>query len=286
MDGKDLSLLVRTLRFLTLNSIFLAIDGTLIVMVSYSLYGLAMDGRVLLAAFLTPFSVYNLNKVTDKNEDKINRPETALKPSMRYLCPSLIAMVLGFLVSLFVSISALLIALIPVVSGLLYSIKLFPSLPRLKEIVGVKSVLVASTWATFCSLLPLSTQQTNLLKIALVFGFIFMRVFAGTILFDVLDVKGDSALGIKTIPIKLNKNRTRTLLITVNSFCVLWLIYCTIEGLFLPYMPALVSGTILGYFAIWIFFNTSYQRLLKGLIVDGEWLPIIVLMNVFTKLKF
>ncbi len=255
-------------------------------MFSYSLYGLVIDSRILLAAFLTPFSVYNLNKVTDKKEDKINRPETALEPSARYLYPSLIAMLLGFLVSLFVSIFALLIALIPVVSGLLYSIKLFPSFPRLKEIVGVKSVLVACTWAAFCSLLPLSTQQTNLLKIGLVFSFIFMRVFANTILFDVLDMKGDDASGIKTIPIKLNKNRTKTLLITINSFCVLWLTYCAIAGLFLPYIPALTLGTVLGYVAIWIFLNTNFHRLLKGLIVDGEWIPIVVFMNVLSKLKF
>lgn len=286
MDGKKLNVLVRTLEFLTLNSIILAIDGILIVMFSYSLYGLAMDGRILIAAFLTAFSVYNLNKVTDKKEDRINRPETARESSIRYVYPSLVTMLVGFLISLFVSIFALLIALIPVVSGLLYGIKFFPSLPRLKEIVGFKSLLVACNWATFCSLLPLSTQQTNLEKIVLVFSFIFMRVFANTILFDVLDVKGDLASGIETIPIKLNKNRTKTLLITINSFCVLWLIYCGIEGLFILHIPALAFGTLLGYVTIWVFLNTNHHRLFKGLMVDGEWIPIVTLMNIFARLKF
>ena len=83
-------------------------------------------------------------------------------------------------------------------------------------------------------------------------------------------------LGNCSIPIRLGRNRTKNLLILVNSFAVVWLVYSAIRGIFLEFMPALILGVVSGYFAIWWFFSGKCKRLTASLLLDGEWLPIII----------
>jgi hypothetical protein len=74
----------------------------------------------------------------------------------------------------------------------------------------------------------------------------------------------------------LGRSRTKNLLILVNSFAVVWLVYSAIRGIFLEFMPALILGVVSGYFAIWWFFSGKCKRLTASLLLDGEWLPIII----------
>jgi pheromone shutdown protein TraB len=41
-------------------------------------------------------------------------------------------------------------------------------------------------------------------------------------------------------------------------------------------MPALIFGVVSSYFAIWWFFSGKCKRLTASLLLDGEWLPIII----------
>jgi 4-hydroxybenzoate polyprenyltransferase len=277
-------MLMKALRFLTSASLFLALDGAIIVVFGYFLYGIEIAPEMLLPAFLTPLAVYSLNKATDKAEDSVNRPETASRAVVYYVGPSIAAMVISLGLGASIGPLVFITLLVPTIMALVYSVRLSRSIPRLKEIVGVKSVVVAFTWAFTGCLLPASMHAVEDEKIGLVFIYIFIQVLVGTILFDVLDIKGDLASGVETIPIRLGRNRTRKLLATINSFLGLWLIYCLIRGLFLMYMPALIFGALYGYVLIWSFSNANCQRPLVGLMVDGEWLPIVTLMKVISRL--
>jgi hypothetical protein len=53
----------------------------------------------------------------------------------------------------------MLLVITPLVIGVIYSVKLFPFLPRLKEVVGVKSISVAFSWALTGSLLPVAIHR-------------------------------------------------------------------------------------------------------------------------------
>jgi 4-hydroxybenzoate polyprenyltransferase len=234
---------------------------------------------LLLAAFLVTFAVYGLNKFTDKAEDSINHPETLPKSSGYYLVFSIVSLTIGFLIGLLESVSAFFVLSAPVMIGVIYSVRITKSIPRLKEIVGVKSLVVAASWALTGCLLPDSLSTVKIQVIVIVFVFIFIRIFVGTILCDVLDIKGDLATKVETIPIKLGRNKTKKLLILLNSLGILLPIYCEATGILVRFLPALIFGVAYGYLAIWFFFKNNCQRFTAGLILDGEWIPIVIIIS-------
>jgi 4-hydroxybenzoate polyprenyltransferase len=268
----------RGLKFLTLNSLFLALNGSMVVVFSYALYGIEMAPILLLLAFLITFSVYGMNKVTDKVEDSINKPET-VSGKTHYLVSSIAAMLVSLAVGALMGITVFVILIVPLIIGVVYSVKLSKATPRLKDVVGVKSGVVAFSWAFTGSLLPASLQAVDHEKIVLVFIFIFIQLFVNTILFDVLDMKGDWHAGVKTIPIALGRTKTKNLLLLVNGALWPWMAFCFFSGFFLKYLPALILGGLYGYAIIWGILGCDCPRLLADIVVDGEWLPIVAMIK-------
>jgi len=270
--------IVTAIKFITSTSLLLALNGVMVVVFGFFLDSIRMVPPLLLAAFLVTFAVYGLNKVTDKAEDSINRPQTLPRTSNYYLVFSIASMLTGFLIGLMEGVMTFIVLFAPVMIGLIYSVKISKSIPRLKEIVGVKSLVVAVSWALTGCLLPDSISVAKLQASVIVFVYIFIRVFVGTILCDVLDKKGDVFSGIETIPIRLGKNKTKKLLILVNSLGMLLLVYCLATGIFIRLVPALLFGVLYGYLAIWFFFKDRCKRSTAGLMLDGEWLPIVIII--------
>jgi 4-hydroxybenzoate polyprenyltransferase len=274
---------LKILKFITSTSILLSLNASMVVVFGFFLYSSRIMPDLLLAAFLVTFGVYGLNKVTDKNEDSINRPETVPKNSGYYVVFSIASMLIGFLIGFLEGIIAFTVLFAPIIIGVIYSVRLSKSIPRLKEIIGVKSLAVAACWALTGSLLPNSILTAKLDATIIIFTYIFIRVFVGTILFDVLDKKGDSALGVNTIPIRLGRDKTKKLLIFVNSFGMILIVYCLATGILTQFLPALLFGVLYGYLAIWFFFKDNCKRFTATLMLDAEWLPIIIIAGLLIR---
>ncbi len=271
-------MITKALRFLTTNSIFLALNASLVVLFANYLYGDHSSFPIYLAAFLSTFAVYGINKVSDTKEDSINRPESKGKGSL-YIIPSISALLVSLGIGIISGLSTLIIILAPIVIGFIYSFQISKSVPRLKEITGIKSIVVALSWAITGAFLP-AIQSTSEIKIILVFFYIFAQILINTVIFDAVDVKGDFFSGVKTIPIALGRTKTRKLLFIANSSLVIWLIYCLVEGFFLSFIPAILFGVVYGYAIIWVFLKENASRFHAELLVDGEWLPIVFLVRV------
>ena len=267
------------LELLTSTSIFIALNASIVAAFSSLLYGLEPEPKILLIAFLATFSVYNLNRATDGAEDSINRPRAASRKPIFFLVPSIIASALCLLLSASVGPQALGVIVTSFTASILYSFKLSPSTPRLKEILGLKSVLVAFSWGFTGALLPASCQAVDAVKIGLAFTYIFVQILVNTILCDVRDMDGDRASGVNTLPIALGLGATRKFLLTVNTLLLPWLLYCHSQGLFLEYVRALFFGVGYGYLITWAFSSRGRNRLLVELAVDGEWIPLLGLMK-------
>lgn len=276
-------MLEKIAKFVTSSSLLLALDAPLIVLFGYLLYGTQINYAILVAAALAVFAIYNLNKATDRAEDAINRPDSAQRSNKHYVVSAAVSLIVSLTIGAFVSALAFTVLLVPILVGLLYSIRLIPGVPRLKELTGAKSVVVAFSWSIYGTFLPLVVQSTDPSKMPLVFSYIFLQVLVNTILFDVLDTKGDAASGVKTIPLVLGRAKTRFFLIIANSTLALWLAFCILEGLFIKFVPALFFGIIYGYFIILHFLKNPNQRLHAELLIDGQWLPIVTLMKLFIR---
>lgn len=263
------------------NSLFLALNGALVVVFASLLYGCfsVIHHELFLAAFLVTFAVYCLNNITDTKEDAINRPGSLSKKRIRYLTASAVAMTASIVIASLNGWLSLIIIILPLLVGFVYSVPITKSVPRLKEIFGVKSLTVAFSWASTGALLPLTVQFIDPTVIGLVFMYIFVSIFVNTVAFDALDMKGDLFSGVKTIPIVLGRKVSQILLLAINSTLVVWMIYCFFNGIFGTLLFALAFGIAYEYVIILYFFRPKAKRLHAELTVDGVWLPIVFLMK-------
>ncbi|MCX8150447.1 MAG: UbiA family prenyltransferase [Candidatus Bathyarchaeota archaeon] len=268
-------------NFAIIAPFYLALNGCFVVVAGFLFYGENFDFLVLLAAFLATYSVYSLNKATDKVEDEINQTGLDTKSTKFFTWSAFTATTISLAIGLMISPSVVVVLLTPMLVGLVYSVKLSKNIPRIKEIPGVKSVSVALCWAFTGSILPAVTQPILWEKVFLVFLYIFINILVNTILFDVLDMKGDLKSGVKTIPHLLGHRKTKRFLLSMNSSVFLWITYCVFRGYFLNYIPALLFGVFYVYFLLFYFLKNRQLRSRAGLMIDGEWIPITLLMIIF-----
>jgi 4-hydroxybenzoate polyprenyltransferase len=278
MKIKSARQLARFINFFFSNSIFLALNGALVFVFANLLYDTEISIPLLLGSFLITLSVYSLNMATDSKEDVINRSQTEPKTARPYLALSLTSMAGSIIIGALNGVNALLVLVSPLLIGAVYSVKLCKSIPRLKEIVGVKSLVVALSWGITGAFLPATANSIPLYKEILVFFYVFTQILVNTIIFDTLDVNGDRASGIKTVPLALGLKRTKTLLLAINASFVLWLSYCVFSGVFVHYLVTLAFGVVFEALLIWYFFRSNRPRLHAELLVDGEWVYLVFLM--------
>ena len=261
--------------FLMASSIFLSISGVLMLYLSFTILEVTLKPILLCAMFFVIYSVYSLNRVTDQEEDAVNMPErSALVQGNEKLL--LILAVVSYIVALFLgwleSPFAALILLVPIVLGIAYSKDVFSifGIPRLKDILFVKSFVVALSWTACLTFLP-ALYLENLTKLWFVLPFLFIKVFINTLLFDVRDVTGDAMNGVNTVPVAIGVSGTRWLLLTIQSLLALWTILFL--NLFTDYYPVLIASMIYGYLYI-LYFCTENNRnkILLDILVDGEWI--------------
>jgi len=263
--------------------LLLAFDGPLVVLFGYMLYGIDVNIAILTASFLGVFSIYILNKATDRREDSINKPDQSSQPTTYYVALSFVAMILSLILGASVNLFAFLILLIPTLVGILYSVRVSSLLPRLKEVVGAKSLLVAFSWSLYGAFLPLTLQSSDFPKVVLIFAYIFMQMIINTILFDFFDIKGDRESGIRTISSVFGAKKTKKLLFFVNTSIVIIITLYGLEGYFLNVLPALIFGVVYSYFIIWHFIKEPVNRLSAELLIDGSWFPLVTFVKILLR---
>ncbi len=232
------------------------------------------------------FSIYSLNKLTDAKEDSVNLPERTRYIQYNQQLILLLsifscfaAILLGFLVS-FLSIF---IILFPFIVGIFYSIQINPKLPRLKNITGVKNLMVALSWAVTVSLLPETYLYDISNMVSLIFYFIFVKFFINTVIFDIRDIEGDRKNNIKTIPVVIGQQKTKKMLLIIHSTLIPWIVVSIYCGFFTRYLPVLIFCIIYGYWYIHYFCNTEkIPKYATDLLVDGEWIFVAALCFIIT----
>ncbi len=274
------------ISFLMVSSLFLSIDGVLMLCLSSLLFGVALKPILLCAMFLAVYSVYSLNRLTDQEEDAINAPErsTFVAGNERFLLAIAVvsyiaALVLGWIESPF----AALVLLFPIISGIAYSKNIFSAfgIPRLKDIFLVKSLIVASSWAVCAAFLPMIYLSGNFTKLGFIFPFFFIKMFINTVLFDVRDVVGDALNDVKTIPVVIGIKKTRQFLLILQSSILVWL--ALFLDSFSRYYVILIISMIYGYlYIIYFCCENEHNGVLRDVLVDGEWIITGVLVWIYS----
>ncbi|WP_321421977.1 UbiA family prenyltransferase [uncultured Methanobacterium sp.] len=262
---------------LTSSSVFIAINGCLKTSFSFYLYGTPLSYSLILSTFLVIYSVYGINKITDAEADQLNAPErsdliSSHEKLFKYTIVS--AYVLAVIIGLLYGWKVLLIFLFPLLAGMIYSIKITPRIPRLKDIFAVKSLIVALSWTVGNTFLPIVGYDINTMVILLIFYLFFIKSFINTVLFDLMDVEGDRETGTRTIPVVMGKLHTIKLLLVLNSTLLIMVHISMVYGLFQILIIPLIFCIIYGYSYI-LYFSRNKNRLQMDILVDGEWILIV-----------
>ncbi len=284
-----LSIPNRVASFLISTSLFLAINGSLKVIFSGFLYDIFRLNTSILT-FLITFGIYGLNKLTDFEEDMINSPErarTIKKIETIFKFSVIISFILSLILGFLDNILTLPVLFFPLFLGILYSVKLSKNFPRLKDITGIKNITIALSWAVVSALLPvIYASHREFVLIILVFYFFFLKSYINSIIFDVRDIEGDRISGVKTIPVSLGREKTKLLLLILNSTLLLWLLISL--DYFMKYFYVLFFSIVYGYWYIMYFCGAGAKPGKSlDLLVDGEFiLMAIVASYVKSKVLF
>lgn len=277
---KFLTISNKFVSFLISTSLFLAISGSFKIIFSGLLFNI-FSLNIILITFLTIFSTYGLNKLTDINEDAINNPkraDTIKKIGVFFKFSVAISFILSLILGFLESIMTLPVILLPLFLGMLYSVKLNSNLPRLKDITGVKNITVALSWSVGTTFLPvIYLSEKEILSIILIFYLFFLKSFINSIIFDIRDIEGDRESNIRTIPVFLGKDKTKRLLLVLNSTLVPWLIFTYYKGFFHRYFSVLIFLILYGYWYILRFSKDSINKgKIMDLLIDGEFTIIAI----------
>lgn len=264
------------LKFLISSSIFLSINGALKVLFAQLLYNIfAID--IIIASSFAVYSIYSLNKLTDIKEDMINSPDRVKIIEKRkniFTTSVVISFFIAIVLGLLRSFSCVMILFFPLFCGVLYSIR-FPGMPRLKDITGVKNIIIALSWGVGSSMLPVIVmEEIPYMRTMLLLYFFSVKSFINSLLFDLRDIEGDRISGVRTIPVVIGRRKTEILLIVLNSTLVIWFLFVFINGMF-GYTPVLAFSIIYGYWYILHFSRRKDIGMSIDVLVDGEWIPVI-----------
>ncbi len=276
-----LSFLEKIISFLVSNSLFIALVCVFLTYTTFEFLNVQPNILLLLAVFLSTFSIYSLNRLTDLEEDLINAPEREAyvkgkEKTLLALCILSygVALLLGFLVSPV----SILVLLFPLFIGILYSMEFSRNIPRLKNISGMKNISVSLSWTVGAVFLPLIFKYPGFLVVSLLFYFVFVKCLVDTISFDIRDVEGDRKSGVKTIPVLLGRSNTRLLLLGIQSTLLIWLFVVILEGVFVQYWLVFAFSIIYGYWLIKYFSkDRKFKVFSRDLFVDGEWMILAAL---------
>jgi 4-hydroxybenzoate polyprenyltransferase len=245
-----------------------------ILYLSFLLQNIVSSALLLIATFFLAMSVYNLNKVSDLEEDVINQPERArfIKKNRDYIVFACLESVnIAVVLAFFANPAAIIVILFPFYVGVFYSMGVRRL--RLKNFLVLKNIMIAMAVTVGAVLLPLAVHVNFPLILLLIAYWIFLKVFIDSVVLDVRDIEGDRKAGVRTIPVSLGRNKTRNLLLFLNSTLAVWVAFSLYQGLFHPYQFVLILSVLYGYWFILRFTRASAKESrLFEVFVAGEWL--------------
>lgn len=272
------------IRFLMFSSLFVGIAGGGMVYVSACLQGLQCNAACIAILILVGFSVYNLNRKTDEAEDAINRQDRYIftkKYEKHLFTAALAGYGLAILLGALHGWMALLVILIPLISGILYSIPCLPPASgyhRLKEIPVVKNLVVGIAWGATLTLIPVTILEAPITPAtAITFIFFSSYAFIASTLPDIRDKEGDEKAGIRTIPVVIGPERTLFLVTAINLIIGSGAVIFSAVYLS-PFVVVLIAISIVYlHLCIRSFAKVKRKDILCDILTDGQFLIIGVI---------
>jgi 4-hydroxybenzoate polyprenyltransferase len=276
---------------LVFSSLLLSLECVAMAYVSCFIQQVPWNALSAIIPFLVAFSIYNLNRKTDEDEDAINRQDR-FAFTKRYEIPLYYGAVLSLGAALALSamhgIPSLMATAAPFLLGILYSFRWLPKwfgYRRLKEIPAVKNIVVACAWAILLSLLPVFLNHGMPdSRTAITFLLFFMWGFMASLIPDIRDRAGDARASVRTIPVIFGEERTKVLLSRVLLLIGVPLVLFSL--LFLPPFTTvlLVAANLYSHGCVYLLGRIRMRDFVADAISDGQYICFAFAIFVITSM--
>lgn len=267
--------LVAVIAVLVHSNVFIALSATSVAVTTMVLADLPIDLLALFIVFAVTLFVYSLDRVIDLDTDARNVPKRAA--FVRRYGTIVLALGIGlYLIAIGVAIAwdlprAEFLAL-PLIVVALY-------VAGGKQILLVKNLLVGLAWGIIPLGVGVYYGALWTVEILFLFAFVSVMLTVAAAIFDVKDIEGDRATGVRTIPVVYSSRATR-----VGAAAVTLVVATVVVGLVAA--GVLDRGFLtllgfLGYVLAYVPFATPDRGgLFYGFVVDGEHVFLAVLVLV------
>ena len=283
-----MSLITSVYRELVMGGHILALGTASIAAASAIMLGGNPTAVLLIMAYLFSYGAYMMNRSAEMEEDAVSNPMRTgyLARREKYLpLITLSCFATGYLLAALTNLFFFLALLLPLFLSLLYSVgsgRLVRLLGarKLKEKLLFKNITISFGWSLIPLLVALYYQRVSL-ELLLIAPFIFLRLMLNTIFFDVRDLEGDKANGIRTLPVAFGRERSFRAMAVLDLLSSLYLVSLVGLALLPPYSLILVLLPVYSALYRWL---ASSERAMIGFlcdfVADGEyvlWGPLIYL---------
>ncbi|MDO8872166.1 MAG: UbiA family prenyltransferase [Methanoregula sp.] len=277
--GKTWNRIVDLYDFLVFSSLLLSVECVAMAYVSCIIQQVPWSAMTGIIPFFVAFSIYNLNRKTDEDEDAINRQDR-FAFTKRYETPlfyaSILSLILALVLSAMYGILPLLVTAAPFLFGFLYSFRCLPErigYRRLKEIPAVKNIVVGFSWAVILSFLPVFLNHGSPdSRTAITFLLFFMWGFMASLIPDIRDRIGDASAGVRTLPVIFGEMRTKWILSGVLLILGVPLVLFSL--LFLPLFTSLllIAANMYSHGCVYLLDKVRMIDFLADTISDGQYI--------------
>jgi len=285
LTGKAWYWTVNLYNFLVFSSLLLCFECIAMAFVSCRIQGISWDVTIAVIPFFAAFSIYNLNRKTDEDEDAINR-EDRFAFTKRYEHPlyygAILSMIFCLLISAFYGVLPLLATSTPFILGFLYSFRLLPDqfgYRRLKEIPGVKNIIVGLAWGIPLAFLPVFLNKGSPYSgTAMAFILFFLWGFMASMIPDIRDREGDASAGIRTIPVIYGEEKTRAIITGV--LLLIGIPAILFSFLFLPMFTTavLLSANLYSHCCVHLSGKPAIRNFVADALSDGQYIFLVLAM--------
>ncbi len=273
-------------KYIVYTSVFVGLAGAAILYSTSVLLKISTPLAAYVALILGTYAVYNINRSTDKSEDRENQPERyeffsrnekVLKTS------AYLAYIIALAISIQYGIFALFLTIYFFAIGALYSIKwgkiIKPKAKkaRFKDIFLIKNFFVAIAWCVTTAFYPSAFTGTPIPPAGFLLAiFIFIKIFVNTIVIDIRDMQGDARNDIITMPIKFGVKKTKSILLILTILAFL-IIYVGVQNGLLDKSANLVNLVNVYTAGYIISLNNKNKDIISDVLADGEVIVMAIL---------
>lgn len=188
------------------SNLLISLSATSVAVSTIVLADLPLDPVPLFIVFAVTLFVYSFNRLTDLAEDEQNVPRRASfveQYGTMLFAVGVTLYLIATAIAIRTGIPGAPAMIVPLTVAVLYSVV------GVKRILFVKNLLVGLSWGMIPLGVGVYYEQLFTVDILFVFGFITAALTIAAVVFDIKDIEGDRAEGIRTVPLVVGVRRTR-----------------------------------------------------------------------------